>query len=443
MGPGDVVATNHPAYGGSHLPDVTVVTPAFSDSGELLGYLANRAHHAEIGGVRPGSMPPDAKRLVEEGVVLPPTHLVRAGQADWGRARQLLLEAPHPSRRPADNLADLGAAVAANHRGADALRELCVLHGRERVRAMMEALEARAERLVVAALERLDRGRYEAEERLDDGTPLRVRLDIDGGAARVDFAGTGGVHPGNLNATPAIVRSVVLYVLRLLLDEPLPLNEGLMRAVSLSIPEGLLNPPFTATPAEAPAIVGGNVETSQRLVDTLIKALGLAACSQGTMNSVTFGTSSFAYYETVGGGCGAGPGFAGASGVHSHMTNTKITDPEILEHRYPVRLERFALRRGSGGGGEFTGGDGLVREIRFLEPMSLSILSQHRGDGPYGLEGGRPGLPGRQRLVRAGGDVEDLQAIDGREVEPGDRLILETPGGGGYGRPAAPTGEVP
>jgi 5-oxoprolinase (ATP-hydrolysing) len=435
MAPGDVVATNHPAFGGSHLPDVTVVTPAFSDSGDLLGYLASRAHHAEIGGVRPGSMPPDATRLVEEGVVLPPTHLVRAGQAQWGRVRRLLVEAPHPSRRPEDNLADLGAAVAANHRGATALRELCAQHGREKVHAMMEGLADRAARLVSAALGRLDRGRYEAEERLDDGTPLRVRLDIEGGAARVDFDGSGGVHPGNLNATPAIVQSVVLYVLRLLVNEPLPLNEGLMRAVSLSIPEGLLNPPFPADPARAPAIVGGNVETSQRLVDTLMKALGLAACSQGTMNSVTFGASSFGYYETVGGGCGAGPGFPGASGVHSHMTNTKITDPEILEHRYPVLLERFALRRGSGGEGEFRGGDGVVREIRFLEPMSLSILSQHRAEGPYGLEGGHPGRPGRQRLMRAGGDVEELQAIDGREVGPGDRLVLETPGGGGYGLP--------
>jgi len=438
MGPGDVVATNHPAYGGSHLPDVTVVTPAFSDTGELLGYLASRAHHAEIGGMRPGSMPPNATRLVEEGVILPPTHLVRAGQADWETVRRLLLEAPHPSRRPQDNLADLGAAVAANHRGASALRGLCARHGRQKIQEMMDALGDRAERSVRAALRRLTRGIYEAQERLDDGTPLRVRLDIQDGAARVDFTGSGGVHPGNLNATPAIVRSVALYVMRLLVNEPLPLNEGLMRAVSLSIPTGLLNPSFPADAAQAPAIVGGNVETSQRLVDTLMKALGLAACSQGTMNNVSFGTAAFGYYETVGGGCGAGPGFAGASGVHSHMTNTRITDPETLEHRYPVRLERFGLRRGSGGAGEHPGGDGVVREIRFLEPMSLSILSQHRSEGPYGLSGGRRGLPGRQRLVRADGAVEELEAIDGREVGPGDRLLLETPGGGGYGPPTPP-----
>jgi 5-oxoprolinase (ATP-hydrolysing) len=438
MKPGDVVATNHPSFGGSHLPDVTVVTPAYAESGELLGFLASRAHHAEIGGVRPGSMPPSATRLIEEGVVLAPTHLVREGQARWEEVRRRLSEAPYPSRNPEDNVADLRAAVAANHRGANALRDLCTRHGAKKVRQMMDALGGRAEGCVAAALKRLPRGRYEAEEHLDDGTPLRVGIDLTDDGARIDFTGTGGVHPGNLNATPAIVRSVVLYVLRLLVDEPLPLNEGLMRPVSLSIPAGLLNPPFPDDPALAPAIVGGNVETSQRLVDTLLKALGLAACSQGTMNNVSFGTSDFGYYETVCGGCGAGPGFHGQSAVHSHMTNTRITDPEIVEQRYPVRIERFAIRRGSGGEGRFRGGDGVVRETRFLEAMSLSILSQHRREGPYGLEGGEPGLPGSQRLVRADGRVEELGAIDGREVGPGDRLILETPGGGGYGRAGPP-----
>ncbi len=439
MRPGDVVATNHPRFGGSHLPDVTVVTPAHSESGELLGYLASRAHHAEIGGIRPGSMPPAATRLVEEGVVLSPTHLVRGGEGRWAEVRRLLVEARHPSRNPEDNLADLRAAVAANHRGASALRQLCARHGATTVQRFMAALGARAERCVGAALERLGRGRYEATEHLDDGTPIRVRIDLVDGAAHVDFAGTGGVHPGNLNATPAIVRSVVLYVLRLLVREPLPLNEGLMRVVSMSIPEGLLNPPFPDDPALAPAIVGGNVETSQRIVDTLLKALGLAACSQGTMNNVTFGTSDFGYYETICGGCGAGPGFPGASAVHSHMTNTRITDPEIIEQRHPVRLERFAIRRGSGGEGEFRGGDGVIREVRFGAPMSLSILSQHRREGPYGLAGGGPGRPGHQRLERATGETEELGAIDGREVRPGDLLVIETPGGGGYGRPDRPS----
>jgi 5-oxoprolinase (ATP-hydrolysing) len=440
MGPGDVVATNHPDFGGSHLPDVTVVSPVHSDSGELLGHVASRAHHAEIGGVRPGSMPPSATRLAEEGVVLPPMHLVREGRARWDEVRRRLSEAPYPSRSPEDNVADLRAAVAANHRGARALRDLCAEHGGDKVLRMMGALGDRAERSVRAALQRLRHASCEAEERLDDGTPLRVRIDLSASGARVDFGGTGPVHPGNLNATPAIVRSVVLYVMRLLVDQPLPLNEGLMRPVTLSIPEGILNPPFPEDPSRAPAVVGGNVETSQRLVDTLLKALGLVAGSQGTMNNVSFGSADFGYYETVCGGCGAGPGFHGQSAVHSHMTNTRITDPEVVEQRYPVRIERFALRRGSGGPGRFRGGDGVVREIRFLEPMSLSILSQHRREGPYGLEGGGPGRPGRQRLVRADGAVEELQAIDGREVGAGDRLLLETPGGGGFGR-AVPPGD--
>jgi 5-oxoprolinase (ATP-hydrolysing) len=225
----------------------------------------------------------------------------------------------------------------------------------------------------------------------------------------------------------------VLYVLRLLIAEPLPLNEGILRAVEIRIPPGMLNPPFPADPAEAPAVVGGNVETSQRVVDTLLKALGLAACSQGTMNNLLFGSERFGFYETVCGGAGAGPGFHGASAVHTHMTNTRITDPEVLEHRYPVRLERFAIRHGSGGTGRWRGGDGAIRELVFLAPMSLSLLSQHRVEAPYGVDGGSPGQTGRQRLVRASGEVEDLASIDGREVGPGDRLLLETPGGGGWG----------
>jgi len=229
------------------------------------------------------------------------------------------------------------------------------------------------------------------------------------------------------------VRSAVLYVLRLLVSEPLPLNEGLLRPIEIRVPPGLLDPPFPDDPWQAPAVVGGNVETSQRLVDTLLKALGLAACSQGTMNNVLFGNDRFGFYETVCGGAGAGPGFAGASGVHTHMTNTRITDPELLEHRYPVRLERFALRPGSGGRGRHPGGDGVVRELTFLAPMSLSLLTQHRIERPYGAAGGEPAQPGRQQLVRAGGDVLELPSIAACEVAPGDRLVLETPGGGGWG----------
>jgi 5-oxoprolinase (ATP-hydrolysing) len=443
MEPGDVVVTNHPGFGGSHLPDVTVVTPVHEDEeggtllGTLLGYVASRAHHAEIGGIRPGSMPPGARRLIQEGVVIPPVYLIRRGEPRWDAMRRLLLAAPFPTRAVEENLADLRAAVAANHRGAEALQGLAREHGRETAARYMAALKARAEERLRAALARLPLGRYEAIERLDDGAPIAVRMEIAGPGADpavvVDFAGSSDVHPGNLNAPPAVVRSAVLYVLRLLIAEPLPLNEGILRAVDIRIPPGMLNPPFPDDPAQAPAVVGGNVETSQRLVDTLIKALGLAACGQGTMNNLLFGSERFGFYETVCGGAGAGPGFDGASAVHTHMTNTRITDPEVLEHRYPVRLERFAIRRGSGGEGRWRGGDGAIREIAFLAPMSLSLLSQHRVERPYGMEGGEPGQSGRQRLVRAAGEVEELASIDGREVGPGDRLILETPGGGGWG----------
>ncbi len=482
LAPGDVVVTNHPAFGGSHLPDVTVITPVFAAAGEqghgrqdgeprrqprLLGYVASRAHHAEIGGMRPGSMPPDARCLAEEGVVIPPTWLARGGQTRWSELRDLLLSGPYPSRAVEENLADLRAAVAANHRGAEALLALVQSSGRQApagltgaaphphggepagaatagdlgadvVAYYMEALKRRAEDRVRAALARLAEsrgGQLAAEEKLDDGSLIRVSIQLAAAGATIDFSGSAGVHPGNLNAPPAVVRSAVLYVLRLLLGEPLPLNEGLLRPIRIVAPPGMLAPPFPDDPWQAPAVVGGNVETSQRLVDTLIKALGLAACSQGTMNNVLFGNRRFGFYETLCGGAGAGPHWRGASAVHTHMTNTRITDPEVLEHRYPVRLERFAVRAGSGGAGANPGGDGVIRELTFLEPMSLSLLTQHRVERPYGVAGGEPGQPGRQRLVRAAGDVLELPSIAACEVEPGDRLILETPGGGGWGPP--------
>lgn len=431
---GDVAVTNHPAYGGSHLPDLTVVTPVHIGS-TLIGYVANRAHHAEIGGLSPGSMPPAARVLGEEGVVIPPTYLVQGGQTRWEQIQQQLQQAPLPSRNVEDNMADLRAAVAANHAGAVGLRTLVQTHGRDTVLRYMQALKSLCESKAREALSSLAREHYEATEHLDDGTPLAVTLKIANGHAHIDFSGSGPVHHGNLNATPAIVTSAVMYVLRLLLKEPLPLNEGLMRAVTLHLPIGILNPEFHDDPMRSPAVAGGNVETSQRLVDTLLKALELAACSQGTMNNLVFGNARYGYYETLGGGCGAGPGFAGASAVHSHMTNTRITDAEVLEHRYPVRVERFAVRRGSGGAGLFQGGDGLVRALLFLEPVSLSILSQHRTVRPYGLSGGQPGMPGRQWVERASGERVELGPIDGCELQAGDRLIVETPGGGGVGEP--------
>ncbi|HZN60021.1 MAG TPA: hydantoinase B/oxoprolinase family protein, partial [Planctomycetota bacterium] len=351
--PGDVVVTNHPAFGGSHLSDVTLVTPVFGPDGRLVAHVASRAHHAEIGGAVPGSMPPRAQCLAEEGVVIQPTYLLRRGRPRWEEVQRILESGPYPSRAVNENLADLRAALAANRRGADAVECLARAVGNEKLELRMAQLRQRAETTMRAALRRLRPGRREAEEILDDGAILRVAIDVlddvFGGEAVVDFTGSAPVHPGNLNATPAVVRSAVLYVLRLLVDEPLPLNEGLLAPVRLVIPQGILRPDFPLDPLRAPAVFGGNVETSQRLVGLLLKALGLAASSQGTMNNVVFGNEATSYYETVCGGCGAGPAFDGASAVHSHMTNTRITDPEVIEHRYPVRLERFEIRRGSGG----------------------------------------------------------------------------------------------
>lgn len=464
LGPGDAVITNHPGFGGSHLPDVTVIHPVWegdaetgsatrrtasgATAGELLGYVASRAHHAEIGGNRPGSMPPEARNLADEGVVLPPTYLVRRGEPRWREVRSLLGGGPWPSRSIEENLADLEAAVAANRRGAQALATLARAHGTARVRHFMDALYRQAAKRSTLALARLGATRRHARELLDDGTPIELELRLDGGRATFDFSASGDTHPGNLNATPAIVRSAVLYVLRLLLAEPLPLNEGLLEPVEIVLRRGsLLDPVFPdvggdAGPSESPAVVGGNVETSQRLVDTLLSALGLVACSQGTMNNLLFGNEDFGYYETVCGGSGAGPDFAGTDAIHSHMTNTRITDPELLEWRYPVRLERFAIRRGSGGRGCHRGGDGVVRELTFLEPVALSLLSQHRRERPYGVEGGGAGEPGHQRLHRVDGSVDELPGIASADVEAGDRLVLETPGGGAWGGEAPSDGHT-
>ncbi len=435
IGPGETVVTNHPAFGGSHLPDVTLISAAYGPDGKLVGYLASRAHHAEIGGALPGSMPPKATRLVEEGVVIPPTYLVKNGEARLSSVREKLLLGPYPTRAIDDNIADLRAALAANVAGVTALEKLAAQWGSDVAAHYMTAIKDRAEASIRAALKRTEDGQYKAREVLDDGTVLSLQITIADDSIDVDFTGSSGVHPGNLNATPAIVSSAVLYVLRLLLDEPLPLNEGLLRASRIHVPPGILNPAFTDDPAEAPAVVGGNVETSQRLVNGLLRALGLAAASQGTMNNILFGNDAVSYYETVCGGCGAGPGFNGASAVHSHMTNTRITDPEVIEHRYPVRLESFRVRRGSGGNGRFRGGDGARREFKFLESMTVSILSQHRDVGPAGIEGGDFGLPGSQRITNKDGEEITLGAIDSAEVGPGDRLVLKTPGGGGYGPP--------
>lgn len=443
MQPGDVVVTNHPAFGGSHLPDVTVVTPVFDARGEHLGFAANRAHHAEIGGTWPGSMPPDASRLVQEGVVIEPCYLLKGGEPQWQAMRDLLLQAQWPSRAVDENLADLNAAIAANRKGAEALAGLAGTYGVDHVHHYMQRITENAQNWLARTVEALPDGLYKSVELLDDETRLQVAVHVRGDRILFDFTGTSGVHPGNLNATPAIVHSVIMYVLRLLIDQPVPLNDGLLDAVQVVMPPGVLNPRFSPDPGESPAVVGGNVETSQRLVDTLLKPFERVACSQGTMNNVLFGNKRFGYYETVCGGCGAGPDFDGADAVHHHMTNTRITDPEIMELRYPVRLQRFAIRRGSGGRGARRGGDGVIREIEFLEPLDLSVLAQHRRRGPYGLNGGEDGQPGRQHVVRADGTLQELAPADGCRVEPGDRFVLHTPGGGGFGSPEGQTGKRP
>jgi len=430
--PGDTAITNHPGFGGSHLPDITLITPIHTNAGCLLGYAASRAHHAEIGGTRPGSMPPDATRLEEEGVVIVPQLLVAGGIPRWQELQHLLQSGPYPSRVPQDNLADLEAALAANHRGCSHMRELAARHGDDEVGRYMAALRREAARGVRAALAATADGQYKARSTMDDGAVIAVCITVAGERAGIDFHGSAAVHPGNLNATPAIVQSAVIYVLRLLVERSLPLNEGFLDPVELILPEGMLNPTFQPA-GDNPAVVGGNVETSQRIVDVLLEALGCVAGSQGTMNNTLFGNDDFGYYETLCGGTGAGPGFAGADAVHSHMSNTRITDAEIMESRYPVRVERFAVRCGSGGGGRCQGGEGVVRELTFLEPVTLSVLTQHRQAGPRGGAGGGDGAPGRQQIVRVDGTVQQLAAIAGAELTAGDRLVMETPGGGGWG----------
>jgi len=429
---GDVILTNHPAFGGSHLPDITLIKPVFFKK-QHLGFVANRAHHAEIGGRKPGSMPADASCLEEEGVVISPTYLVKRGIPQWEIIENILTTAPYPTRSLQENLADLNGALAALMLGADATKNLCDKFGVEALQFYMQLLRQHAAELMRDKIKNLS-GLYKAEEFLDDGAKLKVAIIKEKKHLRIDFKGSAPVHAGNLNATKAIVHSVVLYVLRLLVNEPLPLNEGLLQPVKLIIPSGMLNPKFSIDNKKSPAVVGGNTEISQRLTDTLLKAFKLAACSQGTMNNFLFGNEKFGYYETICGGVGAGPGFHGAHAVHQHMTNTRITDPEILEYRYPVRLEKFEIRKGSGGDGKWNGGDGIVRQFYFKETLDVNILSQHRVVAPFGMNGGQPGKTGEQFIIHADKRKEKLKGIDGVQVQRGDRMLIKTPGGGGWGK---------
>ena len=439
MESGDVYVTNDPFRGGSHLPDVTVITPVHdASSGRLIFLTASRAHHAEIGGIVPGSMPPFSKTLAEEGVLIRSFRLVAGGVSREDELRELLSSGPYPSRSVEDNLADVSAQVAANNVGVRQLQELVKRYSLSVVHAYMHHIQSAATAKMRLALSRLDDGIYQRTDHLDDGAPISVSIEIRGDAATVDFTGTGDVLDTNLNANRAIVTAAVLYVFRCLIDEDIPLNSGVLEPVEIVLPECLLNPPSHDDPADCVAIVGGNVETSQRVVDVLLGALGLAAASQGTMNNLTFGDGTFGYYETICGGSGATPNADGADAVHTHMTNTRLTDAEVIERRYPVRLHEFSIRRGSGGAGQHRGGDGIVRRIEFLQPLTVSLLTQRRGEyAPFGLRGGSDGAIGCNTLHRTADDnVENLEGRARVDINAGDVLKIESPGGGGWGSAA-------
>ncbi|MFD0313649.1 hydantoinase B/oxoprolinase family protein [Streptomyces flavalbus] len=440
MRPGDTYAVNDPYHGGTHLPDVTVITPVFdtrpaprptdTQGDRILFYVASRGHHAEIGGIAPGSMPADSRSIDEEGVLFDNWLLAEDGRFREEETLRLLTEAPHPSRNPRTNLADLRAQIAANQKGVDEVARMIDDFGLDVVQAYMRHVQDNAEEAVRRVIDALDDGAYSYET--DSGAVIRVRVRVDreNRSATVDFTGTSAQRDSNFNAPYAVVNAAVLYVFRTLVADDIPLNDGCLRPLRIIVP-----PRSLLAPEPPAAVVAGNVETSQAITGALYAALGVQAEGSGTMNNVTFGNARHQYYETVASGSGAGDGFPGASVVQTHMTNSRLTDPEVLEWRLPVRLDEFAVRRGSGGAGRHRGGDGAVRRIRFLEPMTVSTLSQHRRVPPYGMAGGAPGALGANRVERADGTVTALGGSDTTDVGPDDVLVIETPGGGGYGPP--------
>jgi 5-oxoprolinase (ATP-hydrolysing) len=429
--PGDVVALNNPFNGGTHLPDVTVITPVFDESGrEILFFVGSRGHHADIGGITPGSTPPLSRTLEEEGVVIDDFLLVDIGTFREAEFRALLAGARYPARSPDVNVADIKAQVAANEKGVRELHRVVAQFGWATVSAYMRHVMDNAEESVRRVIDRLGSGSFHYT--MDNGKPLCVSVSVDriARSATVDFTGTGPQDSGNFNSPPAVTRAAVLYVFRCLVGDDIPLNDGCLKPLKLIIPPGTF-----LSPMPGAAVVAGNTEVSQATCNALFGALGSLACSQATMNNFLFGDATRQYYETICGGTGGGPGFDGASAIQTHMTNTRMTDPEVLELRYPVRLEHFGIRRGSGGAGKWHGGNGAIRRMRFLEPMTVVIVSSRRNVAPFGLEGGGDGAAGRQWVERADGSVETLTGTDSAELRPGDSVTIETPGGGGYGRP--------
>ncbi|MCX5337847.1 MULTISPECIES: hydantoinase B/oxoprolinase family protein [unclassified Streptomyces] len=436
MRPGDTYAVNDPYHGGTHLPDVTVITPVFDTEGtesdrELLFYVASRGHHAEIGGIAPGSMPANSRTIEEEGILFDNWLLAENGRFREDETRRLLTEARYPSRNPRTNLADLRAQIAANQKGVDEVARMIENFGLDVVQAYMRHVQDNAEEAVRRVIDALDDGEYAYETDSGAVIRVRVRVDRDSRSATVDFTGTSGQLDSNFNAPFAVVNAAVLYVFRTLVADDIPLNDGCLRPLRIVVPPGSM-----LAPQPPAAVVAGNVETSQAITGALYAALGVQAEGSGTMNNVTFGNARHQYYETVASGSGAGDGFPGAPVVQTHMTNSRLTDPEVLEWRLPVRLDEFAVRQDSGGAGRWRGGDGAVRRIRFLEPMTVSTLSQHRRVPPYGMAGGAPGALGANRVERADGTVTDLGGSDAADVGPDDVLVIETPGGGGYGPPS-------
>jgi 5-oxoprolinase (ATP-hydrolysing) len=429
--PGDVFVLNAPYNGGTHLPDVTVITPVFAAGASAPEFwVASRGHHADIGGITPGSMPPDSKVVEDEGVLIDNFLLVEQGRLRETEMRALLTGARYPSRNPDQNIADLKAQIAANAMGLRELGRAVAQYGLDVVLAYMGHVKANAEEQVRRVLGALKDGSFSGE--MDDGSVIKVAITIDRAArsAKLDFTGTSAQRPNNFNAPSSVCRSAVLFVFRTLVSEDIPLNAGCLKPLEIVIPEGsMLNPRYPA------AVVAGNVETSQAVTDTLYGALGVLAAGQGTMNNFTFGNARYQYYETIAGGSGAGPDHDGTSAVQINMTNSRLTDPEVLEWRFPVVLESFAIRRGSGGAGRHRGGDGVVRRVRFEIAMTAAILANRRRVAPFGLAGGQPGQAGENHVERADGRIERFGATHRIEVGPGDVFEIATPGGGGFGAP--------